>query len=661
MNLLLKELDNNAKYSELIKKISIKKSPVAISGLSNVSEVELMVHLQQTLNKPILLITYNEIQAQKLLDDFKFFTDKVYFFPKKEIVTYDYIAESKNLPYERIEVLNQIYKKQNIIVITSIECLKQKMITKDALYKNVLKFKVGDICNLENLKQKLVDLGYQRFELIDGRGEFSIRGGIVDVSLDDTTGVRIELWGDEIDSIRKFNIISQRSIEQKEEIEIYPAHEYVLDNSLDKVVNNIQEKVYSEELNNKVENDIEQIINGEYLSKIDKYFDSFYEKQETIYEYMNENSLILIDEYSKAISRSKSIEVDNQNTIKALIEKERIVPESLKNYVETEVIEQKINNSSIIYLDKLDNVYESGIEIYHFDCKELNYFKSEMQLFVNDMLNFKKQNLKIYIIVDTEEKAKKVQKILEENNILSIYQESLDNTIITKSENTVYITLGKLSEGFISTDFNQILIDANELIETPRTLKKRKNDVFNKGEKVVFADLKLGDYVVHRKYGIGIYIGVNTLKADGITRDYIKIKYQGDDILYIPTNSLDEIRKYIGAEETNIKLNKLGSKDWERTKNKVKNNLRAVAKELIELYVKREKARGHAFSQDTDWQRQFEGAFEYVETDDQLRCIEEVKKDMESERPMDRLLCGDVGYRKNRSCNKSSIQSSNGS
>ena len=270
MNLLLKELDNNAKYSELIKKISIKKSPVAISGLSNVSEVELMVHLQQTLNKPILLITYNEIQAQKLLDDFKFFTDKVYFFPKKEIVTYDYIAESKNLPYERIEVLNQIYKKQNIIVITSIECLKQKMITKDALYKNVLKFKVGDICNLENLKQKLVDLGYQRFELIDGRGEFSIRGGIV------------ELWGDEIDSIRKFNIISQRSIEQKEEIEIYPAHEYVLDNSLDKVVNNIQEKVYSEVLNNKVENDIEQIINGEYLSKIDKYFDSFYEKQETI-------------------------------------------------------------------------------------------------------------------------------------------------------------------------------------------------------------------------------------------------------------------------------------------------------------------------------------------------------------------------------------------
>ena len=176
--------------------------------------------------------------------------------------------------------------------------------------------------------------------------------------------------------------------------------------------------------------------------------------------------------------------------------------------------------------------------------------------------------------------------------------------------------------------------------------KKVSHEAYKEGEKVVFADLKIGDYVVHRTYGIGIYIGVNTIKADGTTKDYIKVKYQNDDILYVPTNQMDSIRKYVGGDAIQPKINKLGSKDWENTKTKVKKNLREVAKELIELYAKREKTQGHSFSKDTPWQNEFEAKFPYQETDDQLRCIEEVKKDMEDSKPMDRLLCGDVGYGK---------------
>ena len=646
MNLILKELEKSQKFDDFIKNIENKKSPIAISGLTGVSETSIISACHEKLKRPILIITYNEIQAQNLVKDFKFFTDKVEYLPKKEIVTYDYIAESKNLPYERIEVLNKIFKNQNTIIVSSIEAIKQKIISKKALYKNVLNFKVGERCNLEELKQKLVDLGYERFDLIDGRGEFSVRGGIIDISTTDTMGIRIELWGDEIDSIRHFNIISQRSIDNIEKVEIFPAHEYILDIPIEEVEKNINQNVYNENISKKVEEDLEQIRNGEYISKIDRYFNSFYKEQETILDYISSKYIIFIDEYNKIAQRSESIELDNENTIKALIEKERIIPDSLKNYAELEDLNIKLESKQTIYLEKLDDNLKNGIERYDFKYKELNYFKSGIDLFINDIENFKKQNKKIYIVVDTKEKAEKIKKMLEEYNITSIYQEKLNQTIINQDIKTVTITLGKISKGFYSIDLNQIVMVASDLVDGTRTSKKRKSETFKQGEKVVFADLKVGDYVVHRRYGIGVYIGVNTINADGTTRDYIKLKYAGDDILYIPTNSLDEIRKYVGGEEINLKLNKLGSKDWEKTTNKVRNNLRAVAKELIELYARREKAKGYAFSKDTEWQKQFEEAFPYVETDDQLRCIDEVKKDMENEKPMDRLLCGDVGYGK---------------
>ncbi len=646
MNLILKELEKSQKFNDFLNNIERKTSPIAISGLTGVAETSIISKCLETIKRPILIITYNEIQAQNIVNDIKFFTENVAFLPQKEIITYDYVAESKNLPYERIEILNKIYKKQKMIIVTSVETIKQKIISKEALYKNTLNFKVGDRCDLELLKQKLVDLGYQRFDLIDGRGEFSVRGGIIDISTTENTGIRIELWGDEIDSIRHFNIISQRSVDNIEKIEIFPAHEYILEKPIEEVTKNISQNVYSENISEKVENDLETIRNGEYISKIDRYFNSFYQKQETILEYLDNKYLVFIDEFNKIIQRSENIELDNESTLKALIEKERIIPDSLKNYVGTESLEANIEKYQTIYLDKLDNRFKNGIESYDFKYKELNYFKSGIDLFINDINNFKKQNKKVYIVVDTKEKAEKVKKMLAEYDILSMYHEKLNQTIVNKDINTVVITLGKISKGFYSIDLNQVVMVASDLVDGTRTIKKRKSDTFKQGEKVVFADLKVGDYVVHRRYGIGIYIGVNTITADGTTRDYLKLKYSGDDILYIPTNSLDEIRKYVGGEEMNLKLNKLGSKDWEKTTNKVRNNLRAVAKELIELYARREKSKGFAFSKDTSWQRQFEEAFPYAETDDQLRCIDEVKKDMENEKPMDRLLCGDVGYGK---------------
>ena len=646
MNTIVGDLGKNPKFCEFIKSIENNISPIAISGLTDVGMVQMVSATKEFTKKPICIITYNEIQAKKILEDLKYFTDKVVYFPKKEVITYDYIAESKNLPYERIETLNKMQEMRTGIVVTTIEAAIQKMISKKALYKNILKFKVGETSDFESIKQKLVNLGYVRCDLIEGRGQFSIRGGIVDISITDKNGVRIEFWGDEIDSIRFFNIVSQRSIENIEKVTIYPAHEYILEKDIDKVISKIRNTIYNDNLQEQVEQDIELIKSGNYISKIDRYINSFYEEQNTILDYLSDNYLIFLDEENKINQRIINVNKDCQNIIQLLIDKNKIIPEELKNINNIEQFEENIDNKQIIYIEKLDNEIKKQAEKYKWIYKERNFSKSEIEILFKELIKAQEEKKKIYVLAETKEKAKKICSLLNEKEIINKYEENLNQTIIVKNtESLVTVSVGKLSSGFECFDTNQLVITSQELIEGEKR-KKYKSSAFKEGEKVVYADLKIGDYVVHKNYGIGIFIGVNTITADGTTKDYIKIKYYGDDVLYVPTNQLDSVRKYVGGDEGGLKINKLGNKEWLNTKARVKKNLREVAKELIELYAKREKSKGFAFPEDTPWQTQFEDSFPYQETDDQLRCIDEVKKDMENSKPMDRLLCGDVGYGK---------------
>ena len=646
MNTIIGELGKNPKFCEYIKSIEEQKSPIAISGLTDVGMAQIISATKEFAKKPICIITYNEIQAKKLVEDLKYFTDKVVFFPKKEIVTYDYVAESKDLPYERIEALNKIQGMKTGIIVTTIEATMQKIMSKKALYKNVLKFKIQDEYNLEDVKRKLLDLGYTRCDLIEGRGQFSVRGGIVDITLTEKNGVRIEFWGDEIDSIRYFNIVSQRSTEEIKEITINPAHEYLLEKPLETVIEKIRSTVYNEEVQEQVEQDIEIIKNGDYISKVDKYFNAFYEQQETILDFLSSKFVIVLDEFNKITQRLDNINKDSNNIITLLMEKQKIVPDAIKNLLSLEQFEEKLTNKQLVYIEKLDNEIKFQAEKYNWVYKEKNYYKSEIEILFKELIKAQEEKKKIYILAETKEKAKSICKLLDEHEIINKYEEKLNQTIIVKNnESLVTVSVGKLSSGFECFDLKLLVITSQELIEGEKR-KKYKSSAFKEGEKVVYADLKVGDYVVHKNYGIGIFIGVNTITADGTTKDYIKIKYYGDDILYVPTNQLDSIRKYIGGDEGGLKVNKLGNKEWIKTKARVKNNLREVAKELIELYAKREKAKGYAFPADSPWQTQFEESFPYQETDDQLRCIDEVKKDMELPKPMDRLLCGDVGYGK---------------
>ena len=643
MNSIMSKMQTNNKFAEFIEDVKNKKGPICVSGLSDVYKAQLIGATKENLKNTCLIITYNEIQAKKIYDDVKQFEKNTFIFNKKDIVTYDYEVESYDNLYERIKVLNELNKK--CIVITTIEAAMQKMIPKEVLYKNKIKLKVGDTIDTEELKEKLISMGYERTELTEGNGQFCIRGGIIDISISENLGVRIELWGDDIDSIRYFNLSSQRSTEMAEKVEIIPLHEYLLETDKETVCNKILDNNYTEKQQENAEEDVRKIKEESYVSKVDKYIDYFYSKTETILDYLPQDTIILIDEKSKVEARKENIKNDYDNLIKSLTEREKIIPQILQNSKISESLEENINLSNTIYLENQDKAKKIAQIEYNFNNRQINYFKSEIESFVKEINNNLVQNKEVVILVENKEKAKKLSKILTDFNVLnSINEKNAD--IIKNKENIAHIEIGKLSSGFEDIDNNLIVIDANNVIDSDKRKRRSTHSSFKEGEKVVFADLKAGDFVVHKNHGIGEFIGVNTITADGVTKDYIKIKYKNDDVLYVPTNQLDTIRKFVGGGERITKVNRLGGKEWEQTKARVKKNLREVAKELIELYAKRQKVQGYAFSKDTPWQTQFENSFPYQETDDQLRCIEEVKKDMEMPKPMDRLLCGDVGYGK---------------
>ena len=634
MNFLIKTLEENKKFQELTKQIS-KTGPIAISGLVDVEKLHVLAGIFNETKRPMVLVTYNEIQARKLYQDLKKLIKQTYFFPKKEITSYDYVAQSKEIEYKRIDVLNKMYlakkQKEPIIIVTTIEAVMQKMVAKDTLYQNVIDFEVGKTYLLDGIKEKLVGLGYERSDLIENKGQFSIRGGIVDVGLSEKIGVRIEFWGDEVDSIRFFQISSQRSTEMLKEITIFPAHELIVQD-LSEAVKNIQEK-YPEEIE-----DIELIKNGDYISKINKYFNEFYENQASFLDYMSDEYLLLLDEKSKINQRKTNIIEDNNKLIASLIEKEKFVPEAIENISK---FEYNFEEKQIIYLEQNDSI--KNIQKYYFETREINFYNLQLDLLLADIVTYQKNKKKVVLLAGNEISAKKLCNILKENQINYKYEQEAENV----KPGEIIVTIGGFSSGFENYDLNLIVVSLQNNFEEPVKRKKKLSSTFKDSEKIVFADLKPGDIVVHQTHGIGQFIGVNTITADGVTKDYIKIKYRNDDILYVPTNSLDSVRKYIGGgDNSSPRLNKLGGKEWSATTSKVKKNLEAVAKDLIELYAKRQKIKGFSFSPDTPWQKQFEDSFPYTETDDQLRCIQDVKKDMEKPQPMDRLLCGDVGYGK---------------
>ena len=463
MNYILRDLSQTKTYQSFIKN---DKYPITLSGLVCVSKSALITLAQKEKNKKVLVLTYNELEAQRIIKDLSYFCDNVVYFPKKEISIYDYDVESSDILYKRMDVLNKINTEKSIIIVTTIEAAMQKMISKKSLFENIIKVSSNDTISFDEIKDKLVKLGYERKPIVESRQDFSIRGNILDIALNEQEGVRIETWGDDVDSIRKFNLSSQRSTEMVKSVEITPIKESILENSCESIAKKIENKYTI--LNKDILSDIEEIRQENYENKIDKYFNEFYESQSDILDYCSGFN-VFIDEPEKVSQRIEGIKEDNKNLIKDITDKERFVPESLEN-----ILDFELNKKEVINLKEADEKEN------HFEFREVNLFKGDIKNFeigLKEAINSKK---KVVILAGSKENQNKIAKIIENIEDLKLTNtvkvDDLDNILLKPGE--IILSTGAISSGFENKETKMLVISSDEFLNVQKNRERKANDKF---------------------------------------------------------------------------------------------------------------------------------------------------------------------------------------
>ena len=650
MNPLVKELPKHKKFNELLNSIKNHETDLSITGLTDSAKAHVIYSLYNYSDVRPVVVCPNVTTAKKIIQDMKFYSDKeVVYLPAREVIYYDVDVQSRETNNARVYAISKLVNDEDVILVTTIEALLQPMLPKREYMGLNVKFTLGEKIELNDIIAKFLKLGYLREELVTAKGQFSVRGGIIDVfPVESNMPYRIELFGDEIDSIRTFDILDQRSKNTIEEFEINFSTEYIIDKKnvevLKETLSDVLNQEISEEVKRTVALDLEKIENGNVLGLIDRYFEILIPNSVTLLNYLENNFTIYFDDIFKHISRSETINFENAEAIKVAANSGVYTKYTFK-YVSFDEIESKLKSLSSVYLSKLGEgrVLHAKRKEYSFSCREVNFFRSTMDLLIKDVKKYKQEGKITVLVFPSKTKAETIKNTLQDNDVT--VKHVLDLSMIDELQTGMtYICCGIMSSGFIYDDMDLVVIaeSVSGIVESKKKSSKDFiGDVLNSYE-----DLKIGDYVVHINHGIGKYMGVETVETAGVVKDYMKLEYKDGGVLYIPITSLDNIKRYICDDDFKPKLNKLGTKEWENTKLKVTKHVSDLAKELVLLYATRSKAQGFAFSKDTPWQKEFEADFEYELTSDQARAISEMKKDMESTRPMDRLLCGDVGYGK---------------
>lgn len=635
-------------YKELTRAVSGGFTPCALTGVSNIHKAQICGALSETQGK-MLVICDDEAACTRLVADINelYGADTACLFPAKDLNFAYMEGISREYEHKRIEALSKISRGKCRIIAASAEAVMQGTISPAALDEHSFALAQGGEVDISQLTSKLISSGYSRTEQVEGQAQFAVRGSIVDIfPVQESRPVRMELWGDEIDTVSYFDTESQRRTDPIDEITIFPALEIIfpdsakLKESIEKLSASVRGKNV-DKIRTQLSRDAECADSGITLTNLDKYYSLAYDRVYTVLDYFD-GCVLAVSEYQNCLEKSRSVLSQLREDMKLLFEDGVLFKKLEGFYIDFSEVQARLQNAKSVFMDTFmrSNNDIKFKKLINSDCRQTGVWGGNIINLSEELRSFCEQDYCVVVLAGSEKTLPIIQKDLTEQGLNAVIMD--ENAVM--QPRTVYLRTGSLSGGFDYPDIKCAAVTQMKAMSAKKKSKKKHR----KGEEInSLSDIAPGDLVVHSMYGIGKFAGIRNLETNGVTKDYITIKYAGTDVLYVPVTQLDMVSRYIGPrDDSGVKLNKLNSTEWNRTRSKVRSAVKDMAEELTKLYAQRQMAKGYAFSQDNDWQRDFEERFDYQETDDQLRSIQEIKDDMQKPQPMDRLLCGDVGFGK---------------
>lgn len=616
-----------------------------ISGLVGSSRQVMIAALYSQLNQPIVILTHNMFSAQKIADDLHecLPADEVIVYPANELSLTEAMISNPEILAQRIEVLTKCASGFRGITVVPYAGIRKIIPPAHVFIDAQIPIAVGDILELKSFAERMNELGFERVERVEAKGEMSVRGGIIDFfPIQSTTAYRIELFDDEIDSIRTFDASDQRSIEKVSSIVITPCREFIADDKrfnnaaqqasefLQQQLDRMSDRKAKDRLKEHISHDIERLREHIYFAEIYKYSAMLYPERQTLLDYLAKDSILIMDEPIRLLETSKQLERDEGESMTSLLSDGKSLPAFVVSKSYDSLLHVKPFPTLYLSLFLRQVPHTQPQNIINIVSRAMQNFHGQMNVMKSEMERWKKAGTDVILLANGEDRVERMRRVLDDFNI--------------EEPN---ILNGNLQSGFEFPSVQLVVITEGEIFsQKQRRARKVSKKVENAERIKSYTELKVGDYVVHVNHGIGRYEGIGTLEIGGIHKDYMHIMYAGGDKLSVPIDQIEMVQKYVGSEEKEPKLYKMGGAEWARVKSKARSSVQDIADDLIKLYAARQSTKGHAFNKDTPYQSEFEGMFAYEETVDQLRAIEEIKRDMEKPQPMDRLLCGDVGYGK---------------
>ena len=672
-----------AEYTDMKQDLDQGKGPVQISGVTDSQKVHVMHELSKD-NPWRLVVTYDDTRAKEIFDDFSYFEPNTWLYPARDLLFYSSDIHGNLLTRQRMQVFKHLLEDEGGVVVTTVDGLMDHLLPLSMIKESCLNIMVGQTLDMEEIKHLLTGMGYERMGQVDGMGQFSVRGGLLDVfPLTEEVPVRIELWGDEVDSIRSFDAESQRSIQQMDEVTIYPAAELILtkehieegilcleadEKKQEKAFRDQKKPEEAQRIRRAVGELVESLKEGFDVQTLDAYIRYFCQDTVSFLDYMKEvgakvtlvssgaagktaekkpasGLALILDEPQRMKEKAETVETEFRESMSHRLEQGYILPGQADLLFASKTVLAECHTPHSIFMTGLDQRLP-GMTVkakYSLTGKNLNSYQNSFEILIKDLTKWKKDGYRVVLLSASRTRASRLAGDLREYDLRAFCPEDAGRPV---APGEILVTYGKLHKGFEYPLIKFVVITEGDMFGVEKRKKKRKKYNYE-GKKISsFSELSVGDYVVHESHGLGIYKGIEKIEQDHVIKDYIKVEYGDGGNLYLPATRLEGIQKYAGADAKVPKLNKLGGTEWTKTKTKVRTAVREIAKELVELYAARQDAEGFQYGPDTVWQKEFEEMFPYDETDDQLTAIDDTKRDMESKKIMDRLICGDVGYGK---------------